>query len=287
MNSAPLLQMACTLRNRKFDLHADFTSTAPITGIFGPPGSGKTSLLHAIAGLIRPADGFIKVAGTPMVNVKGRWWLPPHQRRIGVLFQDNRLFPHLDVRDNLLFGYRRIPRAVRRILPEEIIGLLRLEPLLNRRTPSLSTDEARRVALGQTLLTSPRLLLLDEPLTGLEPLQRRDLLAFLITLPRRLEIPLVYASHTRADVVALVQHALAIRDGEVVEVNAQSLLLDDSETYLTGTVESSDPSGHVRVRIGENTLVAVGPEQSPGTRVRVALSGLEVLPVSTTTLNPS
>ncbi len=286
MSTTPLLQVACTLGRRDFKLEADFVSTAAVTGIFGPSGSGKTTLLHAIAGLIRPSDGFIKVAGTPLVNIKGGWWLPPHHRRIGLLFQEDRLFPHLNVRDNLEFGYRRIPRAVRRLHPEEVISLLRLEPLLGRPVTALSGGEARRVALGRTLLTSPRLLLLDEPLTGLDASLRRDILAYLMDLPVRLDIPLVYVSHTRSDFIALVQHALAIRDGHVVEIGSPLRLLDETanetendplEAFLVGDVEASDEPGYVRLRVGGQNLIAMGSDLTPGTRARIALPAHEVL----------
>ena len=283
MSDAPLLQMACTLRHRGFTLRADFETRADITGLYGPSGAGKSTLLNAIAGLLRPHDGFIKLAGTPLVNVKGGWWTPPHQRRVGLVFQDNRLFPHLNVLQNLEFAYHRIPRHVRRLHPDDIISLLRLEPLLPRAVTHLSGGEARRVALGRTLLTSPRLLLLDEPLTGLDPALQRDLLNYLMDLPRKLEIPLIYVSHTRAEFLALVQHTLILRDGAVHELGPPERLLtefpDGDETidsYLLGHSEASPEPGYVRLRIGDQTLTAAG-HLAPGTRARIAVPAHEVV----------
>lgn len=282
--STPLLQVVCTLRHRGFELRADFAASAQVTGLYGPSGSGKTSLLHAIAGLARPHDGFIKLHDTPLVNVKGGWWTPPHQRRIGLVFQENRLFPHLTVRDNLAFGYHRVPRHVRRLHPDDIIALLRLAPLLDRSIVHLSGGEARRVALGRTLLTSPRLLLLDEPLTGLDPALRRDVLNYLMDIPRALDIPLFYVSHTRADFLALVQHALVIRNGEVHPLGAPEHLLAEScegeepvESFLEGTVTSLPDTGYVRVGIGEQNLTVMGRDLAPGDPVRVAVPAHEVV----------
>lgn len=277
------LQMACTLRHRTFTLRADFETRAEITGLYGPSGSGKSTLLNAVAGLIRPHEGFIKLAGTPLVNVKGGWWTPPHQRRVGLVFQDNRLFPHLNVLRNLEFAYHRIPRHVRRLHPDDIISLLRLEPLLNRAVTHLSGGEARRVALGRTLLTSPRLLLLDEPLTGLDPALQRDLLNYLMDLPRKLEIPLIYVSHTRAEFLALVQHTFILRDGAVHELGPPEKLLNETTTtdetwdsYLVGHVEATPEPGYVRLRIGEQTLTAAG-QLPTGTQARVAVPAHEVV----------
>lgn len=286
MNPASVLQVNCTVRRPGgFSLRADFRSSAEVIGLFGPSGSGKTTLLEAIAGLLRPEDGFIKLADTPLVNVRGRWWTPPHQRRVGFVFQDDRLFPHLDVRGNLEFGYRRVPRAVRRVHPDDVIDLLRLAPLLARGVASLSGGEARRVALGRALLASPRLLLLDEPLTGLDGDLRRDVLAYLLELPRWLAIPLVYVSHTLPDFLTLVDHALIIRDGEVREVGPPIRLLEDAagagdetlESWLTGVVEAGGEPGYLRVRVGSQVMVVAGDDLAPGTMVRVAVPAHEVL----------
>ena len=284
MSEVSLLQMDCTLRHRGFQLRADFEAHAPITGLYGPPGSGKTTLLFAIAGLLRPHDGFIKLSGTPLVHVKRGWWTPPYQRRVGLVFQDNRLFPHLKARDNLEFGYRRVPRYVRRLHPDDVIGLLRLDSLLDQPVHALSGDEARRVALGRALLTSPRLLLLDEPLTGLDHDRRPDLLSCLMDIPSKLGIALVYASQARADFLALMPQLLVVREGAVQAFGSPERLLDETSadeeplySYLCAEVIEVPDSGYVRVQLGGQQILVRGAGLSPGARVRVAVPAHEVV----------
>ena len=298
MSKNALLQVDCTLRQYGFLLQADFETHAPVTGLFGPSGSGKTTLLQAIAGLLCPHTGFIKLAETPLVNVKGKWWTPPQHRRVGLLFQENRLFPHLSVQDNLEFGYRRVPRHVRRLHPDDVTGFLQLRPLLARPVTALSITEARRVALGRTLLTSPRLLLLDEPLTGLDPLGRREMLNILLDIPGKLDIPILYASPTCAEFLSLGAHVLVIRSGSVQEYGSPERLLEERadadervDTYLSGVVDSVPEPGYVRIRLGEQSLLATGTGLAPGAHVRVVVPAHEVLlatgePPRTSASNP-
>lgn len=279
----PLLQVCCTLRRGGFSLDADFASDARSLGIFGPSGSGKTTLLHAIAGLLRPDAGFIKRSGTLLDNAKSRWHLTPARRRVGVVFQDNRLFPHLSVRENLLFGYRRVPRAVRRIHPDEVFRILRVEPLLDRDIHGLSGGETRRVALGRALLMSPSLLLLDEPMSGLDAAMRRQITTYLAELPRRFDVPIVYVSHTLSDFLAVTEQAFAIRDGRVVEIGRPDRLLttaDDEplETYLRGEVLELGPDvGYARVELNGHTVTARAADVEPGQPVWLAVAAHEVL----------
>lgn len=215
MTTTPLLQVCCSIRHRGNELHADFESDASVTFLSGAAGSGKTILLCTIAGLIRPASGFIKVAGTPMVNVKKGWFLPPHQRRVGMLFEKSRLFPHLNAEENLLFGYRHIPPAVRRLLPEEVADLLNLNSALARPITELNNEDARRLALGRCLLTSPKLLLIDEPLYSLDSSAHRGWLTLLAELPKRISIPILLAGEPLPDLARIAERTLAIRDGAV------------------------------------------------------------------------
>ncbi len=281
--SAPLLQLDCTVRRGSFELRADVVSEARVTGLFAPSGSGKTTLLHAIAGLIHPADGFIKVAGSPMVNVRGRWWVPPHRRQVGLLFQEDRLFPHLTVQANLLFGFRRVPKIVRRLQLDEVVEVLRLGALLDRRPPTLSGGEARRVALGRALLASPRLLLLDEPLTGLDAALRRDILAYLLEVPERFGVPLVYVSHTRADFVAMAEVAWTIHQDQVVPLPSPASVLDDLgadesfTSFLRGTVAGEPEPGYAFIDLGRATVLASGKAPRPGAKVRLPVPASEVL----------
>jgi molybdate transport system ATP-binding protein len=198
------------LERGNFVFQGQFSSSSKVTGLMGPSGSGKTSILLALAGVLRPQKGSIRVEGRDFFDSGQGINLPPEERRLGVVFQDDLLFPHLSVRDNLLFGYRRTVETQRKLKPEEIFALLDLEPLLDRGVGDLSGGEARRVALGRALLTSPCLLLLDEPLTGLDLMLRDRLLAYLLRLKNELDIPMIYVSHNFSDLSLLADESVLL-----------------------------------------------------------------------------
>jgi molybdate transport system ATP-binding protein len=147
-----------------FSLDVTFESDARVIALFGPSGSGKSTLLNVIAGLIRPQAGMVRVEARVLTDTETGTFVPPHRRRIGYVFQDTRLFPHLSVRRNLAYGRWFTPGTERYAHPDEIVALLGLRSLLDRRPPTLSGGEKQRVAIGRALLASPRLLLMDEPL---------------------------------------------------------------------------------------------------------------------------
>ena len=171
-------QLVTKFSVRRGDFHLDIHIDLPEKGvsvIFGPSGSGKTTFLRCLAGLVRSPSGYMKWNDTVWQDESQNRFLPVHRRPIGMVFQDARLFPHLNVRSNLEFGYRRTALPDRKISREKIVDLLDLEPLLERRPGALSAGEQQRVALGRALLTSPRLLLMDEPLANLDARRKLEI----------------------------------------------------------------------------------------------------------------
>ncbi len=196
----------------EFRLHVDLSLAATsITGIFGPSGAGKSTLIRCIAGLETPAAADIIVGDTVWQDAAVS--LPVHRRPVGVVFQEPRLFPHLTVRRNLAYGERRNGRS--KIAFDDVVQLLSLEPLLERRPASLSGGEAKRVAIGRALLSSPDLLLLDEPTASLDEGVARELLRYLQRLRRELSIPVIYVSHDIDELCQLVDEMIVLDHGLV------------------------------------------------------------------------
>jgi molybdate transport system ATP-binding protein len=190
-----MLELDVTWRRGRFCLQAKAELGARVTGLCGPSGSGKSSLLALIAGLQRPDSGVIRLNGTTLVDTQQRIWLPPEQRHIGMVFQDAQLFPHLSVESNLLYGWKRRQPDERCYQLAEVVELLEIGHLLKRRPRHLSGGERQRVALGRALLYAPRLLLLDEPLAALDSQRKQQILPFLQRLREESGIPMVYVSH--------------------------------------------------------------------------------------------
>ena len=187
-----------------------------LTALVGPSGSGKTTLLNIVAGLTRATHAVISIDGEVLADTSARKWLPPHRRRLGYVFQDPRLFPHLTVRQNLLYGRWFSRQDSGAIEPEEVIDLLNLSALLQRRPSRLSGGEQQRVALGRALLTTPRLLLLDEPLSSIDQAHRLEILPYLDRIRAAYKMPVVYVTHTWAEVAARADQVLQLEAGRVV-----------------------------------------------------------------------
>jgi molybdate transport system ATP-binding protein len=198
-----------------FTLEAACRMEGPATGLFGPSGAGKTTLLHLVAGLADPQAGRIELNGTVLFDTAQGLSLPPHKRRVGVVFQDVRLFPHLSVRGNLRFAENLAERAAQRTSLAALAERLDLEPLLDRAVGGLSGGERRRVALGRAVLAAPRLLLLDEPLTGLDRRRKEHVLDFLRYVRDDLAIPLVIVSHDLREVLGLTDQFVFLDKGKI------------------------------------------------------------------------
>lgn len=211
-----MLEIALTHHIGDFVLSADLAIGPGVTAITGPSGAGKTTLLALVAGLARPTRGRIVLDGTVLVDTAARLWLPPHRRRIGQVFQDARLFPHLSVRQNLLYGRLFAGAGAGGPAPAGIIDLLDIGPLLSRRPRDLSGGERQRVAIGRALLSAPRLLLLDEPLSALDPARKAELLPYLVRLRDGTGLPMLYVTHQADELADLATAWLQVDKGHVL-----------------------------------------------------------------------
>ena len=237
-------------------LALDASFSAPnvgVTALFGPSGSGKTTLLRCIAGLER-APGSLHVSGE--IWQDDTTFMPTHQRPLGYVFQEASLFPHLSVRANLEYGYKRIAPSERRVPLEQVVEWLGLSRLIERAVPAkLSGGERQRVAIARALLTSPRLLLMDEPLSALDNISKQEILPYLERLHRELKIPVLYVSHALDEVARLADHLVLLEQGRVIASGAlQETLarldlptahLDDAGAVIEATVAQQDEAYHL------------------------------------------
>ena len=208
----------------EFTVEASFASEGRVTGLFGASGAGKTSLVSMIAGLLRPDRGIIAIDGETLDDSATRSHVPVHRRRIGYVFQDARLIPHLDVRGNLDYGRRMNRLTEDGALWQRVTDLLDIGHLLDRRPEKLSGGERQRVALGRALLSQPRLLLLDEPLGSLDEERKEEILPYLVRLRDEAGIPMVYVSHDASEMRKLATQIAIIRRGRVTAFGGVEVL---------------------------------------------------------------
>jgi molybdate transport system ATP-binding protein len=200
------------LRQGAFTLEIHQRTDARITALFGPSGAGKTTILDAVAGLRRPSQGSIVVGSHTLFDADRRVDHPPHRRHVGYVTQDVALFPHMTVRRNVLYGRRE----GQRLALHAVAAMLEIEALLDRRVPQLSGGEKQRVALARALMSSPELLLLDEPLAAVDVERRRRILPYLERVRDDLGIPVVYVSHDAGEVRQLADHVIVLEQGSVI-----------------------------------------------------------------------
>jgi molybdate transport system ATP-binding protein len=285
------LAVDVTHRFGSFLLEARFVSEGRLTAFFGRSGSGKTTLINLIAGVIRPDRGRIVLDDTVLVDTKQRIFVPKYRRRVGYVFQEGRLFPHLTVRQNLLFGRWFTPKRERTIGLDQVLDLLGIAPLLDRRPGALSGGEKQRVAIGRALLTSPRLLLLDEPLASLDDTRKEEILPFIERLRDEAQVPIVYVSHSISEVTRLATTVVTILDGRVVAVGPPTEVLgradvpyDTAEAgaVIDAVIDGHDPSfGLTTLRSPAGALQAPRLDLPIGTPVRVRIRAREVMIATT------
>jgi molybdate transport system ATP-binding protein len=287
------LAVEVTHRFGSFLLEASFVSEGRLTAFFGRSGSGKTSLINIIAGIVRPDRGRIVLDDTVLVDTERRIFLPKYRRRVGYVFQEGRLFPHLTVRQNLLFGRWFTAKRERHIGLDQVLDLLGIAHLMDRRPGALSGGEKQRVAIGRALLTSPRLLLLDEPLASLDDTRKEEILPFIERLRDEAEVPIVYVSHSISEVTRLATTVVVILDGRIAAVGpptdvlGRAGLLDahdagEAGTLIEAVVAEHDLSfGLTALRSPAGVLQAPRLDLPVGTPVRVRIRARDVMIATT------
>ncbi len=284
-----MLEIALKYGIADFTLEVAFaTDSVGITTVFGASGSGKTTLVNLIAGLVTPDAGRIVANGRVLVDAEKGINLQPDRRGIGYVFQDGRLLPHLRVAGNLKYGLRRRRRDRRMIALDQVVGLLGLENLLERRVAGLSGGERQRVAIGRALLTSPDLLLLDEPLAKLDLPRRRDIVPFIERLRDEMGIPIVYVTHDEdelirlSDDVVLLDRGRSVAFGELeqlmIRLDLGSLTggLDAGAVVSVAVASHDDIYGLSTLTFDGGELVVSRLELAVGTSLRIRVRARDV-----------
>lgn len=286
-----------------FTVDAAFSAAGDgVTALFGRSGAGKTSVVNMIAGLVRPERGRIAIDGRVLFDSASRIDLKPERRRVGYVFQEGRLFPHLSVRANLRYGLRFAPREGRYVELERIVGLLGIDGLLDRRPTTLSGGEKQRVAIGRALLSQPRLLLMDEPLAALDAERKGEILSYIERLREEVQVPIVYVSHSVEEVVRLADTLVLLSNGAVAAVGPTVEIMSrldlgpltgrhEAGAVITCHVESHDTVfGLSSLRFAGGLLRVTYIDAPVGMRLRVRIRARDVAiattkPVDTSVLN--
>jgi molybdate transport system ATP-binding protein len=285
-----MLEFDCSLKRGDFSLEVAFSVPSPgVTALFGRSGAGKSTVVALLAGLLTPARGRIALGDSVLLDTATGINVPAEDRAVGCVFQDARLFPHLNVRHNLEYGLRRIRGRQAPIRLETVVELLGLESLLARRIRALSGGERQRVALGRALLAQPRLLLLDEPLASLDAERRDEVLPYLDKLRGQLGMPMVYVSHEYDEVLRLAEHLVLLDRGrEIASGPVREMCLSEHlhaivgpkavGTVLDGVVDQIDTRERLAtIRCGELSLRVPDARLESGSRVRLHVPADDVL----------
>ncbi|RMC34451.1 molybdenum ABC transporter ATP-binding protein [Paracoccus alkanivorans] len=270
-----------------FTLDATFEAPPGVTALFGRSGSGKTSIVNAVAGLMRPDAGRIEVDGRLLSDSESGHFLPPHRRGMGYVFQEARLFPHLTVRQNLLYGGWFSGRRDRAGFAR-IVEMLGIGQLLNRRPLALSGGERQRVALGRAILSNPRLLLMDEPLAALDEARKAEILPYLERLRDETGLPILYVSHAPAEIARLASSIVLLEAGQVIAAGPATRILSDPATVpalglreagaiITARVEAHEADGLTRLGTSSGTVFLPRIDAEPQSTLRLRILAQDVM----------
>jgi len=283
-----MLEIDVYRRQGAFALDISLSAGSGVTALFGRSGSGKTSLVNMVAGLAKPDRGRIAIDDRVLFDPAAGIDLPPEARRVGYVFQEHRLFPHLSVRQNLCFGRDRLREAERTVSFDHVVAVLGIEPLLDRRPAGLSGGEKQRVAIGRALLAAPRLLLMDEPLASLDGGRKNELLPFIAGLSRQFTIPILYVSHSMDEVLRLADTLALIEAGRLVVIGSvEEILSSPNYASLTGhgeagavisatLAETDSRYGISHLRFPGGVLKVTQIDRPFGTPVRVRIHARDV-----------
>ncbi|GKY89091.1 molybdenum ABC transporter ATP-binding protein [Sinisalibacter aestuarii] len=268
-------------------LDVAFDAPAGVTSLFGRSGAGKTSVVNAVAGLLRPDRARIVLEGEVLADTGRGIWLPAHKRRIGYVFQEGRLFPHLDVRRNLVYGLRVTGRAVDDKAFARVVEMLGIGALLARRPGALSGGEKQRVAIGRALLAAPRMLLLDEPLAALDEGRKAEILPYLERIRDEAGVPMLHVSHAAAEVARLATTVVVLEAGRVLRAGPTAAVLSDPALTPTGPravgalliarVVAHHDDGLSELDAGGVRLFLPRVASAPGAELRVRIAAHDVI----------
>ncbi|WP_339762971.1 molybdenum ABC transporter ATP-binding protein [uncultured Hoeflea sp.] len=281
------LSVRFTHRFHDFSLDVAFEAPSGVTALFGRSGSGKTTVVNAVAGLLKPAAGRVQLDETLLFESERRLFVPVHQRRLGYVFQEGRLFPHLNVRQNLLYG-RWFARNRSGVALDHVVEMLGIGDLLARQPGRLSGGEKQRVAIGRALLANPQLLLMDEPLAALDEDRKGEILPYLERLREETEIPILYVSHSMAEVARLATTLVLMEKGRVVRAGPAADMLSDPENVpalgvrsagasLHGIVAAQEEDGLTRLEASAGPLYLPRVDAPLGTRISIRILAHDVI----------
>jgi molybdate transport system ATP-binding protein len=284
-----MIEVDVRLKVGSFSLDVAFANGAGVTALFGQSGSGKSLTLGIIAGLSKPDEGYVRLDGEALVDVASNIFVPASRRRVGLVFQDANLFPHLSVKQNLLYGRWFAPRGERRVDFDAVVETLGIGELISRSPTGLSGGERQRVAIGRALLSCPRLLLLDEPLAALDMQRKLEILPLIERVRDEFDVPIVYVTHAVEEVARLASSVVVMDGGRVKFVgeptdafnrlaNSPSMNRFDRSSVLTASVDDASATyGLMKLRHPSGTIWINGSAGQAGSLARVIVKATDVV----------